>query len=260
MPRGARRRQPAIDPHPDRVRIDGERGRRERDAVGHAGVLAVQAFRPCAGPPAGSAAAWCGPAAARASAGRRTATHRPDRPSDGRNRARARSQPRAWRRRRRSSRAQRRRRPRPAPRPAAPICDRMTVGLMPMTKAITKKPATRISDTRFEIVMVRRSLEAANAISAGNSISLMAFGDHDGTNSMTCRGGGGLRPNSRLRLLAVRLARPGKAAPAEADFGGRERSDVSRCTCGRRRHRLLECGLHRGEGGVQARTEGSRPR
>jgi hypothetical protein len=36
-----------------------------------------------------------------------------------------------------------------------------------------KKPATRASDTRFEIVMVSRSLQAANAINAGNNISLI---------------------------------------------------------------------------------------
>ena len=47
-------------------------------------------------------------------------------------------------------------------------------GSCPVATASTKKPPARISDTRLEIVMVRRSLEAANAISAGNSISLIA--------------------------------------------------------------------------------------
>ena len=56
---------------------------------------------------------------------------------------------------------------------------------MPLTKASTKKPPARTSDTRLEMVMVRRSLEAANAISAGNSISLMA----SATMIMTSGGG-----------------------------------------------------------------------
>jgi enamine deaminase RidA (YjgF/YER057c/UK114 family) len=37
-----------------------------------------------------------------------------------------------------------------------------------------EKPPRRISDTRLEMVMVRRSLDAANAIIAGNNPSLMA--------------------------------------------------------------------------------------
>src|SRR4051794_3212779 len=41
---------------------------------------------------------------------------------------------------------------------------------MPPSSASARKPATRASDTRFEIVMVKRSLAAANAIRAGNSI------------------------------------------------------------------------------------------
>jgi len=40
---------------------------------------------------------------------------------------------------------------------------------MPLASATTRKPAASASDTRFEIVMVRRSLAAANAIRAGNS-------------------------------------------------------------------------------------------
>src|SRR4051794_36356397 len=40
--------------------------------------------------------------------------------------------------------------------------------------ASAKKHATRTSDTRLEIVMVIRSLEAAKAISAGNSSNLIA--------------------------------------------------------------------------------------
>ncbi len=40
--------------------------------------------------------------------------------------------------------------------------------------ASTKKPAIRISETRLEIVIEKRSLEAAKAIIAGNRSSLMA--------------------------------------------------------------------------------------
>src|SRR4051794_12632813 len=45
---------------------------------------------------------------------------------------------------------------------------------MPDHSARKKKPPIRISEIRLEIVMVRRSLEAAKAISAGNSRSLIA--------------------------------------------------------------------------------------
>ena len=40
--------------------------------------------------------------------------------------------------------------------------------------ASTKKPPTSTSETRLEIVMVSRSLEAAKAISAGNNSNLSA--------------------------------------------------------------------------------------
>ena len=40
---------------------------------------------------------------------------------------------------------------------------------MPLRMASARKPAANASDTRFEIVMVKRSLAAANAIRAGNS-------------------------------------------------------------------------------------------
>src|SRR3954465_11334278 len=41
-------------------------------------------------------------------------------------------------------------------------------------KAIATKPPTSANVTRFEIVMVKRSLEAANAIKAGNTRSRIA--------------------------------------------------------------------------------------
>src|SRR3982074_2528967 len=40
---------------------------------------------------------------------------------------------------------------------------------MPLRSASARKPASSASDTRFEIVIVKRSLAAANAIRAGNS-------------------------------------------------------------------------------------------
>ena len=46
--------------------------------------------------------------------------------------------------------------------------------LMPVTSASSTKPAASASDSRLEMVMVNRSLEAANAIKAGNSRSLIA--------------------------------------------------------------------------------------
>src|SRR6185295_11360787 len=55
--------------------------------------------------------------------------------------------------------------------PPAPICQSIVLPLIPMTRANRKKPPMRISDTRFEIVMVKRSLDAAKAIIAGNSTS-----------------------------------------------------------------------------------------
>ena len=58
--------------------------------------------------------------------------------------------------------------------------------LMPIITAMRPKPATRINDTRFEIVMVKRSLEAANDISAGNRINVAAFASMT-TNSLTGR-------------------------------------------------------------------------
>ncbi len=46
--------------------------------------------------------------------------------------------------------------------------------LMPLIKAIATKPPTSARVTRLEIVMVKRSLEAAKAINAGNTISRIA--------------------------------------------------------------------------------------
>ena len=40
---------------------------------------------------------------------------------------------------------------------------------MPLSKASAAKPKASASETRLEIVMVKRSLAAANAIRAGNS-------------------------------------------------------------------------------------------
>src|SRR5262249_44258461 len=53
----------------------------------------------------------------------------------------------------------------------APTCQSIVPPLIPMTRANRRKPPMRISDTRFEIVMVKRSLDAAKAIIAGKSTS-----------------------------------------------------------------------------------------
>ena len=59
-------------------------------------------------------------------------------------------------------------------RAAAAACDNASAALMPVMAASTAKPATRISETRLAIVIVNRSLEAANAITAGNNVNLIA--------------------------------------------------------------------------------------
>src|SRR5262249_4210948 len=53
-------------------------------------------------------------------------------------------------------------------------CESTSAALTPPIAASATKPPTRISDTRLEMVMVSRPLEAANAIIAGNSASLRA--------------------------------------------------------------------------------------
>jgi hypothetical protein len=99
---------------------------------------------------------------------RRTARHRADSPADGRSRTKAPRRPRPWRRRRRPSPSQNRQRPPRARRAGARVCQDI-VRAMPLSSASARKPAASASDTRFEIVMVKRSLAAANAIRAGNS-------------------------------------------------------------------------------------------
>src|SRR5580698_5135610 len=49
----------------------------------------------------------------------------------------------------------------------------MSCAPIPVSRARTKKPPTRINDTRFAIVIVNRSLKAANASMTGNSVSLI---------------------------------------------------------------------------------------
>ena len=49
----------------------------------------------------------------------------------------------------------------------------ITGRLMPVTSVSRKKLPASASESRFEMVMVRRSLEAAKAIRAGNSKSLI---------------------------------------------------------------------------------------
>jgi hypothetical protein len=54
------------------------------------------------------------------------------------------------------------------------VADRMSMSGMPMASARARNPTPRIIWTRFEIVMVSRSLEAAKAMSVGNRINLTA--------------------------------------------------------------------------------------
>ena len=44
---------------------------------------------------------------------------------------------------------------------------------MPLSSASSAKPPIRISETRLAIVIVNRSLDAAKAIIAGNSVNLI---------------------------------------------------------------------------------------
>src|ERR1700733_439684 len=50
----------------------------------------------------------------------------------------------------------------------------MSCAPIPVSRARAKKPPARINDTRFAIVIVNRSLKAANASMTGNSVSLIA--------------------------------------------------------------------------------------
>src|SRR5262249_17761613 len=54
-------------------------------------------------------------------------------------------------------------------RAAAPTCMPTVPASIPVAAASRQKPTTRMSDTRLELVMVNRSLVAANAIIDGNS-------------------------------------------------------------------------------------------
>ena len=81
-----------------------------------------------------------------------------------------RRRPRPWRRRRRPGRARSRQRPRPARPTPQPRCISHVVQAHAARAAQERgNPAISASETRFEIVIVRRSLAAANAISAGTA-------------------------------------------------------------------------------------------
>src|SRR5215831_15277254 len=54
---------------------------------------------------------------------------------------------------------------------AAATCMPISAGGMPRASANARKPAASANDTLFEMVIVNRSLEAANAIRAGNNNS-----------------------------------------------------------------------------------------
>ena len=134
----------------------------------------MQTRNPAADAQARPAAAACGTGLSPASARRRTATHRSNSRAGSRSRTRARSRPRVWHRRRRSSLARRRRRHTTSTSAAAARCMPKACRLMPVMSVSRKKPPASASDSRLEIVMVRRSLDAAKAIRAGNSSSLIA--------------------------------------------------------------------------------------
>ena len=90
--------------------------------------------------------------------------------ADGRNRTTAPRRPRPWRRRRRPSPSQSSQRPRPGRRRRRRDASGNRACPCRRTARAARKPATSASEIRFEIVMVKRSLAAANAIRAGNSM------------------------------------------------------------------------------------------
>src|SRR5207302_5207628 len=96
---------------------------------------------------------------------------------------------------------------------------------MPLASASAKKLPTRISDTRLEIVIVRRSEDAANAIIAGKRTNRIASATMNHSILRTSRGHCGAcnGGNPRMTLVADRLApvAPARRPPAEA--GGREK-------------------------------------
>src|SRR5438105_8690147 len=105
-------------------------------------------------------------------------------------------------------------------------------------KAIATKPPTSASVTRFEIVMVKRSLEAANAIKAGNTRSRTA------SVSMTI---------PLQRTANLRVARCGFViAVPEMQFASAAAGAAAEVNLGialiRAPRRLVQCAIHLGEG------------
>jgi hypothetical protein len=78
--------------------------------------------------------------------------------------------------------------------------------VIPLIKARAKKPLTRMIDTRLEIFMVRRSLDAANATMVGNSINLTK--SMSMISPITLKLGGRERPKA-LASLVLRSLRIG---------------------------------------------------
>ena len=98
---------------------------------------------------------------------------------------------------------------------AAPAWASMSLGLMPLIKRHRDEAADQRQRDRFEMVMVKRSLEAANAIKAGNTRSRIA------SVSMTIplqRSG-----QSRERLLRFRYRRPRNAIHLRRGSASRRR-------------------------------------
>src|SRR5712675_2055578 len=133
----------------------------------------------------------------------------------------------------------------------APAWERTSIGAIPLISATAKKPPTSMIDTRLEIVMVRRSVEAANAIRVGNNINL--------TVSMTMispikRKPATARPvgagQSSALVVADRLASCTAARPKRKGSGERpEPSDKFAQTL------LLQSGLDAAESRVQLGAE-----
>src|SRR2546423_5392800 len=104
---------------------------------------------------------------------------------------------------------------------------------MPLSSASTRKPATSASEIRFEIVMVKRSLEATYAIRAGNSIrrAISRIMDQSqgsrgmGIGAASLAGNGERSENGRRhRTLMIRAASVASAITSARQTSSMERS------------------------------------
>src|SRR5262245_65559384 len=106
---------------------------------------------------------------------------------------------------------------------------------MPVINVIRKKPAARASDSRLEMVIVKRWLDAAKAISAGNRNSLIASA------AIICIPlGTEVITEAKALKLAVRLPTEGLPVLLRGFFQGRPMTphcliDRQRSSCARGR-------------------------